>query len=37
VQYREANNQNVAAAVNELPADTAAKTAKTPLKPKSKS
>ena len=37
VQYREANNQNVAAAVSELPADTAAKTAKTPLKPKSKS
>ena len=37
VQYREANNQNVAAAVRELPADSAAKTAKTPLKPKSKS
>jgi hypothetical protein len=37
VQYREANNQNVAAAVRELPADSAAKTGKTPLKPKSKS
>src|SRR6516162_3131347 len=37
VQYREANNQNVAAAVRELPADTAVKTGKTTLKPKSKS
>lgn len=37
VQYREANNQNVAAAVREMPADSAAKTSKTTLKPKSKS
>jgi hypothetical protein len=37
VQYREANNENVAAAVRELPADSAAKTGKTTLKPKSKS
>jgi hypothetical protein len=37
VQYREANNQNVAAAVRELPADSAVKTSKTSLKPKSKS
>jgi hypothetical protein len=37
VQYREANNQNVAAAVREMPADSAVKTSKTTLKPKSKS
>ncbi len=37
VQYREANNQNIAAAVRELPADDAAKAGKTALKPKSKS
>ena len=37
VQYREANNQNVAAAVREMRADDAAKTSNTSLKPKSKS
>lgn len=37
VQYRESNNQNIAAAVRELPADSAAKSGKTTLKPKSKS
>ena len=37
VQYREVNNQNIAAAVRELPADSAAKSGKTTLKPKSKS
>ena len=37
VQYREANNQNIAAAVRELPADSDVKTSKTTLKPRSKS
>jgi len=37
VQYREANNQNIAAAVRELPADEAAKSGKTAVKPKTKS
>jgi hypothetical protein len=37
VQYREANNQNIAAAVMELPANSAAKSGKTTFKPKSKS
>jgi len=36
VQYREANNQNIAAAVTELPADPA-KSGKATFKPKSKS
>ena len=37
VQYREANNQNIAAAIRELPADSADKSSKTTYKPKSKS
>ena len=37
VNYRENNNQNIAAAVRELPADTADKSGKATLKPKSKS
>jgi hypothetical protein len=37
VQYREVNNHNIAAAVRELPADSAAKSGKTTVKPKSKS
>ena len=37
VQYREANNQNIAAAVRELRADDDAKTSNTSLKPKSRS
>ena len=37
VNYRENNNQNIAAAVRELPADTAEKSGKATLKPKSKS
>ena len=37
VQYRQANNQNIAAAIRELPADSADKSSKTTLKPKSKS
>lgn len=37
VQYREVNNQNIAASVRELPADSAAKSGKTTFKPKSKS
>ena len=37
VQYRQANNQNIAAAIRELPADSADKSGKTTFKPKSKS
>ncbi|HLH30309.1 MAG TPA: hypothetical protein VKY31_03850 [Terriglobia bacterium] len=37
VQYREADNQNIAAAVRELPATEAAKSGKITAKPKSKS
>ena len=37
VQYREANNQNIAAAVSELPTKDPADSGKTALKPKSKS
>jgi hypothetical protein len=37
VQYRQANNQNIAAAIRELPADSADKSSKTTYKPKSKS
>jgi hypothetical protein len=37
VQYREANKQNIAAAIRELPADSADKSSKTTYKPKSKS
>jgi hypothetical protein len=37
VQYRQASNQNIAAAIRELPADSADKSSKTTYKPKSKS
>jgi hypothetical protein len=37
VQYRQANNQNIAAAIRELPAESADKSGKTTFKPKSKS
>ena len=37
VQYRQAGNQNIAAAIRELPADSADKSSKTTFKPKSKS
>jgi len=37
VQYRQANNQNIAAAIRELPADSADKSSKTTFKPKTKS
>ena len=37
VQYRQANNRNIAAAIRELPADSADKSSKTTYKPKSKS
>lgn len=37
VQYRQANNQNIAAAIRELSADSADKSGKTTFKPKSKS
>ena len=36
VQYRELDHQNIAAAVRELPADTAAKSGKTAYKPRPK-
>jgi hypothetical protein len=36
VQYREFDHQNIAAAVRELPADTAAKSGKTAYKPRPK-
>jgi hypothetical protein len=37
VQYRQSNNRNIAAAIRELPADSADKSSKTTYKPKSKS
>jgi hypothetical protein len=37
IQYREADHQNIAAAVRELPAETTAKTGKTAYKPRPKS
>ena len=37
VQYRQANNQDIAAAIRELPADSADKSSKTTFKPKTKS
>src|SRR5262245_1778595 len=37
VQYRQANNRNIAAAIRELPADSADKSSKTTFKPKTKS
>ena len=37
IQYREADHQNIAAAVRELPAETTSKTGKTAYKPRPKS